>query len=173
MVGNATVASEWQAILAGLEMDEAVLLPGIEEAEGTLARFRLLPRLTTHVRHKSKYVDVQLIEGRGFVFTDSGRPVAAPVRTLKEFVCVLETLPLTVLEEHARRGDFSRWIADVFHDHVLASAIRKVEQRCRLGHTQNLYSSLAYSIEERYELPLEPPGKKKEALTAAMSKSSH
>jgi hydroxymethylpyrimidine pyrophosphatase-like HAD family hydrolase len=173
MVGNAKVASEWQAILAGLEMDEAVLLPGIEEAEGTLARFRLLPRLTTHVRHKSKYVDVQLIEGRGFVFTDSGRPVATPVRTLKEFVCALETLPLTVLEEHARRGDFSRWIADVFHDHVLASAIRKVEQRCRLGHTQNLYSSLAYSIEERYELPLELQGEKKAAFTAAMSQSSH
>ena len=60
----------------------------------------------------------------------------------------------------------------MFHDDVLASAIRKVEQRYRLGHTQNLYLSLAYSIEERYELPPDLHGGRKEALRAAASKSA-
>jgi hypothetical protein len=48
-------------------------------------------------------------------------------------------------------------VAAVFHDHALASALQKAEQRHRLGHMQNLRSALTYSIEERYELPLQPP----------------
>jgi hydroxymethylpyrimidine pyrophosphatase-like HAD family hydrolase len=165
MVGKTDAESEWKAILGGLDVSEAVLLPGVEEGDGRLLRFRLLPRLTTHVRHKAKYLDVQLIEGLGFVFTDCGRPVGPPVRTLKEFVCALETLSLAVLEGHARRGDFSRWIANVFHDHVLASAIRKVEQRYRLGHTQNLYLSLAYpSKSDTNSLPICTRGEKKRSV---------
>jgi hypothetical protein len=53
-----------------------------------------------------------------------------------------------LVDAHARRGDFSRWIAEVFHDHLLASNVRKVEQRYRLGHTRDLYSFLAQSIQE-------------------------
>jgi len=54
--------------------------------------------------------------------------------------------------ERLHRDDFSQWIADVFHDHVLASDVRKVEQRYRLGHTRDLYNALAESIQARYEL---------------------
>lgn len=92
------------------------------------------------------------MESQGFVFTESDKPVRAPARSLSEFVSLLKTLPLSVLEGHARRGDFSQWIAEVFHDHRLASDVRKVEQRYRLGHTRDLYNSLADSIQERYEL---------------------
>ena len=171
MVDKTGSEAEWRTFLGGLDASEAVLLQGTEGGDGGPLRFRLLPRLTTHVRHKAKYLDVQLIEGLGFVFTDCGRPVGSPVRTLKEFVCALEAQSLAVLEEHARRGDFSRWIADVFHDHVLASAIRKVEQRFRLGHTRNLHSSLAYTIAERYELPPRIQEGRKEALSASASRS--
>ena len=152
MAGNPDAESEWRSIFAGLNVDEAVLLPGIQEAGGMLRRFKLSPRLTVHVRHKAKYVDLQLIEGQGFVFMDNNKAVGPPARTLKEFVSSLKTLPLPVIEAHARRGDFSQWIADVFHDHVLASDVRKVEQRYRLGHTRDLYNALAESIQERYEL---------------------
>ncbi len=152
MAGNPDTEPEWRSIFAGLTVDEAVLLPGIQEAGGKLRRFQLSPRLTTHVRHKAKYVDLQLIEGQGFVFTDNTKAVGPPARTLKEFVSSLKSLPLSVLEAHARRGDFSQWIADVFHDHVLASDVRKVEQRYRLGHTRDLYNALAESIQARYEL---------------------
>jgi hypothetical protein len=152
MAGNENSESEWRAILGGLAVNEAVLLPGVEESGGKLRRFQLSPRLTMHVRHKAKYVDLQLMEGWGFVFTDNGKAVGSAARTLKEFVASLKTLPLSILEGHARRGDFSQWIADVFHDHVLASDVRKVEQRYRLGHTRDLYNSLAESIQERYEL---------------------
>ena len=152
MAGKENAEAEWAAIFGGLAVDEAVLLPGIEEAGGKLRRFRLSPRLTVHVRHKAKYVDLQLIEQQSFVFTDNGRAVGTPARTLQEFVASLKTLPLSVLEGHARRGDFSQWFGEVFHDHALASEVRKVEQRYRLGHTRDLANSLTESIQERYEL---------------------
>lgn len=105
-----------------------------------------------HVRHRAKYVDMRLVEGQGFVFTDNGTPIGPPARTLKEFVMALRTLPLSVLDSHALRGDFSQWIGEVFRDHLLASDIRKVEQRYRLGHTRDLYEDLAESIQKQYDL---------------------
>ena len=137
-------------------MGQAVLLPGIEEAEGTLVKFDLFPRLTSHVRHKAKYLDVQLLKEQGFVFTENGRFAGGPARTLKEFLSGLASVPSPVLNGHARRGDFSRWIADVFRDHFLASDIRKVEQRFRLGHIKDLSDSLVKLIQERYEVSPEP-----------------
>ena len=171
MMGQTTAEPEWKATLDGLDVDEAILLTGIP-AGASPVRFRLLFRLTAHIRHKTKYLDVQLTEDRSFVFTDHGKPVGPAARSLKDFVCALETIPLPVLEAHARQGDFSRWVSDVFHDHVLGSAMRKVEQRYRLGHIRNLYSSLAYSVEERYELPREFRKRRNASRTAVASKSS-
>jgi len=59
-------------------------------------------------------------------------------------------MPATSLGEHARRGDFSRWIANVFHDHRLASDVRKIEQRYRLGYLDDVRESMAALIQERY-----------------------
>jgi hypothetical protein len=104
---------------------------------------------------------MQLLVQQGFWFTDNGGTLAGPARTLKSFLALLEAVPLEVQTGHANRGDFSRWIADVFHDHALASEIRKVEQRFRLGHIHDLSKSLAKLIQERYEfspgLGPEPP----------------
>ncbi len=151
MVENKGVEQEWTAILAGLADNEAVWLPGIEEAEGKLSCFKLLPRLTPHVRHKTKYLDVQLAGGQEFVFTDNGQTIGPPARSLKQFVLSLPSTPATSLAGHARRGDFSRWIEGVFHDHRLASDVRKVEQRYRLGHLDDVRQSLARLIQDRYK----------------------
>jgi hydroxymethylpyrimidine pyrophosphatase-like HAD family hydrolase len=137
--------------LATLSLDEAVLLPGMRETGGQCLKFKLFPRLTSHVRHKAKYLDVQLLVEQGFWFTDDVETVAGPARTLKDFLTLLEHVPPGVLTGHALRGDFSRWIADVFHDHALASEIRKVEQRFRLGHIHDLTESIAKLVQERYE----------------------
>jgi len=137
--------------LASLGMDEAVLLPGMQETGGKCLKFKLFPRLTSHVRHKAKYLDVQLLVDQGFWFTDDGEAVAGPARTLKDFLRLLGVVPPGVLARHAQQGDFSRWIAEVFHDHALASDIRKVEQRFRLGHIHDLTESIAKLVQERYE----------------------
>lgn len=152
IMGAKDTIPDWKTILATLEMGQAVLLPGIEEANGKLVKFELFPRLTSHVRHKAKYLDVQLIREQGFVFSEKGTFVGGPARTLKEFISGLRSCTPAVLSEHAHRGDFSRWIADVFRDHFLASDVRKVEQRHRLGHIHDLSESLVKLIQERYEV---------------------
>jgi hypothetical protein len=70
---------------------------------------------------------------------------------LKQFVLSLANTPATSLGEHARRGDFSRWIEGVFHDHRMASDVRKIEQRYRLGHLDDVRQSLARLIQDRYK----------------------
>jgi hydroxymethylpyrimidine pyrophosphatase-like HAD family hydrolase len=152
MAGSANLECEWTSIFSGLTVEEGVLLPGIKESGGKLRRFKLRSRLTAHVRHKAKYVDLFLVEGQGFVFTDNGKPIGAPARSLREFVSGLRAMPPSVLDGHARRGDFSQWIGEVFRDHQLASDVRKVEQRFRLGHTRDLYTAVGESIQKRYDL---------------------
>jgi len=152
MAGGQIPDGEWKSSLRALRPSQAALLPGPAEAEGKLQSFELLPRLTSHVRHKAKYFDLELIEEMGFVFTADGKPLGPAARTLKQFVEDLKTYPVAVLEGHVRRGDFSQWIMDVFHDPALATDVRKIEQRYRLGHIRDLCSAIGKAIEERYEL---------------------
>ena len=152
MVRNRDVEPKWTTILAGLDIGDAALLPGAEEAEGELRRFKILPRLTPHVRHRTKYFDVQLAGGQEFVFTENGKAIGPPARSLKQFVSLLDSEPVQLLGEHTRRGDFSQWIADVFHDSRLASDVRKIEQRYRLGHLDDVRPEMAKLIQERYGL---------------------
>jgi hydroxymethylpyrimidine pyrophosphatase-like HAD family hydrolase len=157
MAGNKNPESEWSTILGALKTDEAAILPGPEEASGTLQCFRLLPRMTPHVRHKSKYFDLQLLADHEFVFTENGKMVPPPAGSLKQFVKLLTNKLHTCLDGHARRGDFSRWIADTFHDDRLASDVRKVEQRYRLGHIDDVRDSISQLIQERYQFSSESP----------------
>lgn len=61
-------------------------------------------------------------------------------------------VPEAALDGHARRGDFSRWLVEVFGDQPLAAEIRKVERRYRRGEITNLGPALIAPIRERYEL---------------------
>jgi hypothetical protein len=150
--GNAGANPELEKVLAGLKLNEVALLPG-PVTGGTVLPVKLLPRLTPHVRHRVKYLDVCVGEGQGFVFTSHGKAVRTPARTLREFVSALTSLPPQVLEGHAQRGDFSRWILDVFRDHPLSSRIRKLEEEYRLGQVQDLAPPLAALIRERCDRP--------------------
>ena len=57
-----------------------------------------------------------------------------------------------MIEGHAQRGDYSRWVAEVFGDHLLAAEIRNVEKEFRRGRVANLSESLIKLMRERYEL---------------------
>ena len=91
-------------------------------------------------------------EHHAFVFTCDGRPFGSAARTLKEFVGRLEAAPDASVDGHARRSDFSRWIADVFGDQPLAGAVRKVERRHQQGGISALRAAVIAAIRERYEL---------------------
>jgi hypothetical protein len=159
MCGGACSRAELTKIIEGMTINEAAILPG-PATGGKLLPFELLPRLTPHVRHRVKYFDVSVGEGRGFVFTSNSNPVGARACSLREFVSALNSLPPAVLDGHAKRGDFACRVLDVFRDHPLSSRIRKVEEQYCLGHIGDLRHARVTLVRERYDLPsnLNVPG---------------
>ena len=114
---------EWD-LVGRLCTGQAVVLPITAESGGRLRLFTVATRLTTHVRHRQKYVDVPVSDHRAFVFDGQAGHVRA--RTLREFVRELEH-GSQALEPFVGRNDFSRWIKDVFGDHALAADLRAIE----------------------------------------------
>ena len=121
-------AEDWLPRLAELAIDEAILLPGPFEPDSAVKRFRVASRLTRHVRHRQKYADIPVGLGREFVFTEDGQPMADRARTVGDLLRLLPVLPDGVVHAHLARGDFRQWIEDVFGDHELGGAIRRLEQ---------------------------------------------
>ena len=138
------------ALFSELRMSEAALLPGVEEAHGRVRRFLLGPRLTAHVRHQTKYLDMPVLDRQAFVFTGNGR-LAVRARTLKEFTGLLVTLPADRLAGHLQRHDFSRWIDEVFRDRPLASHLRTVEADIATDNPRDVADAVAQAIRARYE----------------------
>lgn len=143
-------ASRW-ALLSHLKIGQAVVLPIAEETEGDLRMFTIAPRLTPHVRHRDKYVDMPVSAQRAFVFERKGQR-AERIRTLREFVTALETTPASLLRGHVGRGDFSRWIDDVFGDRALAEDFRRLEQRYLDGWPDDAAAEMAGAVRGRYDL---------------------
>lgn len=152
LAGRDGAAKAWTDTLRGLSIQEAVLFPSTEEARGRLLRFRLNPRLTPHVRHRQKYLDVPVAERDAFVFVSGGAPTGQYARTLKEFTSIVSEAAPAVLDGHLRRGDFSRWIADVFGDYPLASRLQSLEDLYRLHQALDIQDAIVQLIEERYAL---------------------
>jgi hypothetical protein len=143
---------EWERLLGGLVIGEAVVLPITEEAEGDVRRIRLAPRLTPHVRHLAKYTDIALPDRQAFVFWRDGQPSGRRAGTLREFVDCVERTPAAELDSHLRRADFSRWIAGVFGDYPLARTVKQIEDEYRAGQAFDVAASLGLAVRSRYEL---------------------
>jgi len=149
-------SDHWRAVLGHLARGQAVALPVTEEAGGELRMFYVGQRLTPHVRHREKYVDVPVTDNRAFMFRGAGgKRVAA--RTLRQFVAALETLPRDETAGHLRRGDFSRWIGEVFGDWALADDVRTQEERFRTGVDRDTIPEVADAVRGRYDLSGAPP----------------
>jgi hypothetical protein len=137
--------------LETLVIGQAVALPLTEEAEGEIRLVRLTPRLTTHVRHLTKYIDVPVSAGRAFVFWRDGALTDMRARTLREFIEIVEQENAASLDGHLKRNDFSNWISTVFGDHTLASLVRTIEEDHRNGRSNDAPASLARAVRSRYE----------------------
>ncbi|WP_291987376.1 HAD hydrolase family protein [Luteitalea sp.] len=153
MSGRPDRCHEWGAVLGQLDLAEAAVLPHRRGDAGHLRRFRLVPRLSSHVRHREKYLDVPVPAGRAFVFCADGRPTGTRAGTLKEFLEIVASTHRGALDGHLRRSDFSRWIGDVFGDHYLASQIWRLEEQYRVGWAEDVNDRMVDAIRERYELP--------------------
>ncbi|HUK89099.1 MAG TPA: HAD hydrolase family protein [Blastocatellia bacterium] len=149
--GGDTDQAEWESVLRNLSMDEAVLLPSLEEARGALCKFRVAPRLTQHVRHRNKYLDTPLLDAHAFVFVRDGALTGQRARTMRDFIAILASASRDLLDGHLRRNDFSRWIADVFRDNPLADRIREIENRYVAGSAVDTKGEIIQAVEERYK----------------------
>ena len=149
--GARALAPAWEGVFSGLAVDEAALLPGADEADGKLRRIRLAGRLTSHVRHRNKYVDVPVAARHAFVFATHAGLHGEKAATLREFVQLLDQCPAAAREGHVRRGDFSRWILDVFGDRSLASTRGQLEENWRLGRISDINGAIIAAVRERYE----------------------
>jgi hypothetical protein len=142
---------DWTEMLGALAIGEAAVLPVTEEAQGDITRIQLAPRLTPHVRHQAKYIDVPVVDSMAFVVWRNGSAAGRRIHTLREFVDVLETTPTSLLKGHLLRHDFSRWIADVFGDYPLAETIREIEATFRRGECSDPTEGMARAVRSRYE----------------------
>ena len=154
LCGAERAQTEWGTILASLGIDEAAVLSRFNGSSNLPRRFTITGRRTSHVRHRAKYLEVPLPAEHAFVFTSNGHEFGSRGRTLKEFVTLQARLPASALEGHARRGDFSRWIRNVFGDEPLAVQIRQVEKDFQQGRIAKLSESLAAPIHQRYEIQM-------------------
>jgi len=141
-------------IFRDLATNEAAMLPGADESQGRVRRFRLAPRLTAHVRHQAKYLDMPVLDAQAFVFTDNGRS-GPRAHTLKEFMGLLSALQPARIHAHLLRHDFSRWLADVFRDHPLAAHVRDLEGRESAEDAKDVAADIAQAIRARYETATE------------------
>jgi hydroxymethylpyrimidine pyrophosphatase-like HAD family hydrolase len=143
-------SADSKRLFRDLQSNEAALLPGATESHGTIRRFRLAPRLTAHVRHRTKYVDMPVADARAFVFAEGGHS-GPRARTLREFVGFLSQLPPERLSGHLHRHDLSRWIDDVFRDRPLALRIRALESRIVGDNATDVAGAIAQMIRARYQ----------------------
>ncbi len=148
-------AARWSA-LSRLGPAQAVALPVTEEAGGDLRRFTIGARLTPHVRHREKYVDVPVTESRAFVFAKEGDRPGDRALTLRQFVAALEHFDHDAVEGYLRRGDFSKWIAEVFGDRALAADLAIYEDRAR-GGDGDVLPDVLNAIRSRYDLSVGDP----------------
>jgi hypothetical protein len=150
------------SLLGRLKSGQAVALPITEETGGDLRLFTMGARLTPHVRHREKYVDVPVSEQRAFLFSSNGREAAPRARTLRQFVARIERTAAHHQAGYMSRNDFSRWIGDVFGDVALAGEIRTLEDQYRAGTRPEAVTDVVNAIRARYDLSddAEMPGGK-------------
>ena len=142
-------SARW-ASLGDLATAQAVALPVTEEAGGDLVQFTLASRLTPHVRHREKYVDVPVSEATAFVFHGSRPQERRVARTLRQFVAELKAR--NECDDYLRRGDFSRWVAGVFGDQGLAAELRELEASHRAVPSAGTVPAMIQAISERYHV---------------------
>lgn len=143
----------WGALLGGLALNEAVFLPRPAAVEGALLhRFRIAPRLTPNVRHRHEYLDMPVPPGRAFLFTYDGASTGLRAESLRAFTRLLASAPGQVVAGHLQKKDFSRWIAEVFGDRLLAGKVEDLERQFQLGRSPDVIESLVRLIHERYDV---------------------
>jgi hydroxymethylpyrimidine pyrophosphatase-like HAD family hydrolase len=152
MSGDPEDFDAWKEALSQLRVGQAGLISLCEPSGAELQCLDLEPRLTDHVRHRQKYVDVPVPEWESFIFTRHGRPTGRIARTVREFAVAAREVPSEVLDGHLARRDISRWVRSVLADQTLAAQIEILERGHIYEALSDIRNALAALIEDRYAL---------------------
>ena len=152
-------AAGWIQLLETLVIGQAVAPPLTEAVANCCVR--LPPRLTTHVRHLTKYIDVPVWKHEGFVFWRDGALSDVRARTLREFVEILEQEQLALRPTDISEGmTFPIGSAPSLDD--LRSPGSRASSRRITGTTDRmtLLAPWARAVRSRYEFldPIPGPG---------------
>lgn len=141
-------AAGGHGILDSLPPGEFLMIQ--REGDGSALTFVPAPRETAHVRHLRKYADTHVPFEERFLFRRPDGAVVATVQSLHEFRRAVAGIDDIVLAHHAARGDFSRWVLDVFSDRELARQLRKAEGRWLRGEQPDLRRAIERPVSLRY-----------------------
>jgi len=136
------------AALPDLPAGEFMLIE--PDGSGTGLTFVAAPRETAHVRHLRKYVDSRVPFSERFIFRDPGGRAVAEAQSVQDFRRVVAEVDDRILAHHAARGDFSRWVLDVFSDRDLSRQLAKTVSRWRRGEILDLRGAIDRLIAFRY-----------------------
>jgi hypothetical protein len=150
MLSGHPEAETVSARLPHLRRGEFLLVDRAAGSGPSATTFVAAPRQTVHVRHLNKYVDSMVPPGREFLFRNPHGRVLASANSLQSFRQVVGTVPGDVLTHHAGRGDFARWVRDVFGDMELARQIGKAELRWKRGELADLREMIDTLVTARY-----------------------
>jgi hypothetical protein len=131
-------------------LGEFLLIRSGDDGRPAVLTFTATPRETPHVRHLKKYADSRVAPDRRFFFRDLDGRLVGTAESLGELRRVIGTVDEAVLFGHAGRGDFSRWVFDVFSDRELGRQLRKTELRWSRGEIRDLRRSIRRLITLRY-----------------------
>ncbi|MBV9103763.1 MAG: HAD hydrolase family protein [Candidatus Eremiobacteraeota bacterium] len=97
------------------------------QSSGTVRAFRAdIPR-TTRVRHRRKYATGELAESKSFYFRGPGERLNLRAQNLMTFVQLARGIDDETWLHHLRRGDYSKWFAEMIGDEGLARDALAVE----------------------------------------------
>ncbi len=158
-------------VVLDLGIEEAPSLPawaesaGIRPAPGQalLSRrgaagprpFTVARRASPHARHLHKYSAKALPVPQHFFFRAGAEETGRSAANVEEFHREIRRAEGRVVRHHALHGDFSRWIADVLRDEILAEAVRKGERalrhRASAYEIESLRTGVLAAIQDRYQ----------------------
>ena len=96
--------------------------------------FTVGTRATAHLRHQHKYDLAGLEPAHRFHFrTVPGTPTGTIAANLADLEAELANCDESVVRHHCPGHDFSRWVADVFHDRPLAADLAAAEASLTRG----------------------------------------
>ncbi len=147
---DSSLVSGALAALPQLPIGELLVIQPDQDGRWTPLTFMAPPRQTTHVRHRKKYADSRVAHDRRFFFRRPDGRVIGEADSLNGFRRAVLGADDATLTYHADRGDFSRWVLDVFSDRELGRQFRKMEARSRRGEVTDLRSVVARLIAFRY-----------------------